>query len=545
VVIVAFGLLAYENRDQWFGGDEWNIITDRGLRSGQGHEGLFEPHYEHWSTLPILVYRLLFSVFGLHSYWPYALVLIAVHLTIVVLLWRVMARSGVDPWIATFSCAVFAVLGTGFENLTGAWQAQLIAPLALGLGALLLVPEASGWTRRDTLASALLVAAVMSSGVALPMLLVVALVVFVWRGWRIALGLVTAPVVAYVVWYAVYGRDSRAVTDQSLDEVPRFVWHGTIDAFSDVAGVEAIGTLLVIAVVTWLAWQLRRRQMARAVIVPVALALGGVAFLASTGFRRANLFFADPAASRYAYVTVAFMLPLVALAASHLPGGITLRRGVLAIITIALLVVQVDQLDREASTHAVGEQIDRGAVLATAQLAREGQRFLLQRPLYVFEPQVTVDEIISMDRDGKLPNLDDATTRDRLTVLGRTQIVVAPEAAISAGEPPELIRSTDVSVAPIPPSCALITTDGPRPEMVLRLPTPGVFRIAGNGPVTMRLGDETSAVEGEARVFYLREGRDQLVSVDQSGDTLVLAWSPRGAPSQRGRVTELCDIEVP
>lgn len=553
VVATAFAVLLYENRDQWFGGDEWNIITDRGLTAGRGHLGLFEPHFEHWSTLPILAYRLLFSVFGLHSYLPYAVVLIVVHLTIVVLLWHVLVRSRVDPWVATFACAVFALLGTGFENLTGAWQAQLIAPLALGLGALLVIPQVGRFTRRDAVASLLLLAAVMCSGVALPMLIVVALVTCVWRGWRIALGIVAAPIVAYLGWYLAYGRESRAVTESSFGAVPDFVWRGTVDAFDDVAGIEAIGTMLVIAVIVWLAWQARRRRIGREAMIPIALVLGGVTFLASTGFRRANLFFADPAASRYAYVTIAFMLPLVALAASHLPGTVTLRRGVLAVVTIALLVVQVNELDREASTHAVGEQSDRGAVLATAKLAREGQSFLLQRPLYAFEPQVTVDEIVSMDRDGKLPGLSDATTEDRLTVLGRTQLVVGPEAAISGADPPEVTRSEQVTLTPTRagvraenlPGCFLVSEVAAHPEVVLRFPTQGVFQIAGSGAVTMRLRDERRRVEGEGRTFYLREGADEIVSVGQSDAALVVTWLPRGEPSQRGHVEELCDVTVP
>ena len=140
-------MLFYVNRHQWFGGDEWFILTDRGLTAGPGHQGLFEPHYEHWTTVPILAFRALYSIVGLHSYVPYIALVIVAHLAAVVLLWHVMVRSRIDAWVALCFVTVFAVLGTGFENLENAWQVTLVAPLALGLAAILVVPE-SGPLRR-------------------------------------------------------------------------------------------------------------------------------------------------------------------------------------------------------------------------------------------------------------------------------------------------------------------------------------------------------------------------------------------------------------
>ncbi len=544
VVGAAFGVLLYENRNQWFGGDEWNIITDRGLTAGPGHDGLLEPHFEHWSTLPIAVYRLLFAVFGLHSYWPYVVVLVVVHIAIVVLLWHVMVRAGVDPWVATAGAAVFAVLGTGFENLTGAWQAQLIAPLALGLGAVLLLPTSGRFARRDVLASALLLLAVMCSGVALAMLVVVALVQLARRGLRVAVATVAVPVAAYVAWYLAYGRYGRAVTNGSLSDVPDFVWRGTTRALGDVARVEVLGPIVVLAVMAWLAVRLVRAPRDPRLVVPFALAVGGVAFLASTGFRRASLFMSDPAASRYAYVTVAFLLPLVALAAQGVLSGHLLRRVVLVGVTVTLLIVQIAELDREASSHAVGEQADRGAVLATAQLAREQRRFLLRRPLYAYEPQVTVDEIVSMDRDGKLPSLHDATERDRLTVLARLDLVVGPGAAISGSEPPVVVSKRHVAIEPDSSGCARVRARGRTPEVVLHLDAPTVFAVRGAGPIVLHLRDTQRRIDGEPVTFYLQPGRDDLVSVGSADDAVVVVWFPHGGASQRGRIDRMCDIDA-
>src|SRR5690349_10903543 len=77
-LLIAAAVLLFENRGQWFYGDDFEFIFNRGL--GHSVYGLFTPHNEHWSTVPILVYRALFNIFGLRSYTPYVVVLVALHI---------------------------------------------------------------------------------------------------------------------------------------------------------------------------------------------------------------------------------------------------------------------------------------------------------------------------------------------------------------------------------------------------------------------------------------------------------------------------------
>jgi hypothetical protein len=123
VVAAAAAVLVYVDNRQWFTGDEFYILGYRGLTAPRDGFGLLEPHFEHWATVPVLLYRALFAGFGLRSYWPYLIALFVVHLAIVVMLWHVMVRAAVDAWVATAACAVFAVIGVGFETLTAAWNA--------------------------------------------------------------------------------------------------------------------------------------------------------------------------------------------------------------------------------------------------------------------------------------------------------------------------------------------------------------------------------------------------------------------------------------
>jgi hypothetical protein len=527
-------VLFYVNRHQWFGGDEWFILTDRGLTAGPGHQGLLEPHYEHWTTVPILAFRALYSIVGLHSYVPYIALVIVAHLAAVVLLWHVMVRSRIDPWVALCFVTVFAVLGTGFENLENAWQVTLVAPLALGLAAILVVPESGPFAVRDVIAAAFMTIAMMCSGVALPMLLAVALIAFVRRGWRVAVATAVVPAAAYAVWYLAYGRDSPEVAEAAPRAVPRFVWDGITDALGDVARLEVIGVVVVVGVAGWLVVQLLRRPINRDLTVPVALAIGGVAFLVGTGYRRGNLIGSDPSASRYAYLTVAFLLPLIALASQSLFCGSTWRRVVLVLLTVVLVVAQVRKLDHQADLARPGKDSDRGAVLATAALAREGRTFLLDRPLNAFEPQVTVDEIVQMDHDGKLPPLDEATAADRLTVLARLDLFVGPDPIVPVSRVAQIESARHVDLQTGADGCVTArASDGN--ELVLRIAGPGTFRVRGDGVLGLRLRDAASRAEGEIVASVLRPEREQIVSASLTDGRLVVTL-PTDHP------TVFCDV---
>ena len=53
-LFAALVYLLWVDRHQWFAGDEWDLLARRGL-TGSHEIGLFQPHNEHWSTLPVLL----------------------------------------------------------------------------------------------------------------------------------------------------------------------------------------------------------------------------------------------------------------------------------------------------------------------------------------------------------------------------------------------------------------------------------------------------------------------------------------------------------
>ena len=89
-LLVAGAILVAFARRLYFFGDDWDYLLNRGTSA----IGLFAPHNEHWSTLPILLFRGLFATFGLDHYLPYALPVIVTHLVLSALVYLVLVRLG-------------------------------------------------------------------------------------------------------------------------------------------------------------------------------------------------------------------------------------------------------------------------------------------------------------------------------------------------------------------------------------------------------------------------------------------------------------------
>jgi len=507
VLVVASGAwLVARNGNLWFGGDDWFVLLDRRVSPGPGQLGLFEPHNEHWSTVPILMFRAFESLFGVREYWPYVLLLVLVHLAIVVLLWFTMVRSAIDPWLALGVVAVIAVPGPGFENLTNVWQVQLISPLALGLGALLLLPERGSLGWRDGVASILLTIGMACSGLGITMLGIVALVAFLRRGWRVALAVAALPAVAYAWWYLAYQSHERDVTTLSYRAVPEFVWDGLTDALGDVVRLRAAGVVIVLATLAWLVWQLTRRPIPGTLLFPAVLALGAVVSLALTGWRRATI--TEGSLSRYAYITIALLLPVVAAALDWLVRRLAHAQFakvvpvVTAVVLVVVVIAQVRIFHNYVDSVEEAKRVEKAAFLTTALLVREDHLLLNDRPMFIFEPQVTAAKIAAMDRDGKLPSLDGLREADRHTVLARLDLALIPTAIAGLQPDPAKVRLGQldhVDTTPVPGRPECVALERTRAGGSAQLVTGGrvTVTVLGDGSLGMRIERPDGSMPGE------------------------------------------------
>jgi hypothetical protein len=327
VEVLAVPLLLTWGRNGWFNSDDWDFLA---TRSGADVGDWFRGHFGHWVTLPFLAYRLLWWLVGLR-YGTYLLLAVVLHLIAAALLRAVMRRAGVSPWVATITASLLIFFGAGAADVLVAFQITFIATLVFGLSQLLLADHDGPIDRRDYFGLVAGIAALMCSGVAVAMTVIVGLAVLLRRGWRIAI-FHTLPVAGlYLVWSvsAPAGQSTRVLQAHTPAEVIRFVVIGLEAAFGRLAQLPALGVVLVALLVTGLVIHCQSEGITALrgrVAAPIALLVGSIVFLVLAGIQRAGvptryggifkgLGPEGARDSRYVYVVAVMVLPSIALAA--------------------------------------------------------------------------------------------------------------------------------------------------------------------------------------------------------------------------------------
>ncbi len=405
-VLVSVVVLVLLGRYFWFHGDEWNYLVDR---NGGNLSDLLSARNEHLSLIPIASFRILFNTFGLRTYLPYQFPVIVLHLVAAVLLWIIIRRTRVNPWIAAAAASAFVLFGTGEETIFWAAQIGQGGTIAFGLGQLVVADHDGPIDWRDWIALGLGFLAFLCSGFAMFTVFIVGVVVLVRRGLRPAL-LQTVPIgVAFLVWTAAFGPDR--VTDPfhqatSWPKIFEFVWQGLVKSFESLAwGSTGLAAVLAILLAVGFTLAVRRvppSERLRRMITPIIMLASTLAFLLVSGYGRWWLGPAAGGTSRYVYVVVAFMLPALALAFDALAGywkyGFVIATAVLvSTIPYGLSQFQSDPLYTEAYFNYRQDLI--------ASLARS--KYITQVPRStrpdIAWSSVTAGWLLDGLRDGRLP----------------------------------------------------------------------------------------------------------------------------------------------
>lgn len=342
VVGVAFLFILWLGRGMTFFADEWAVIMDRPISM----DSFLQPFNEHWLGLTTLVYRLLLERVGLTTYLPYLGLLLALHVVVVLEVY-VLVRRAAGAWLAVLAGSIFALLGSGFENLYWAMQIGFVGAIALGLGAVLLLDGAPG-RGRVTAATALMTLGMMTSGFGIFMLAFAGLDLLLDpRRRRMVLALFV-PAGVYLAWYLAFGRTGLAThrdpfTFAALLDVPWFVIDGAGTAIGAAVGVgPVLGRVVGAGLLAWIAWCVVRGGPGSVPSRALA-ALGAIlvqyAILATL---RAQLFEGAAEYSRYAYLSAIFALVGITSLIGHRrllgPGSWRLARmgGLVAMATLAI-----------------------------------------------------------------------------------------------------------------------------------------------------------------------------------------------------------------
>lgn len=349
-VVVAAGLL-YLNSYKNFYFDEWDFIT--AYRPGQSSTSIFFPHGEHWSTIPILIWKALFLVVGIRKHLPFQGIVVGAHVACVLAMFELVRRRSGD--LPAFGAAcLLLVLGTGSSEIVQAFQGNQTLSLAFGLAALLMVDAgrlATHW--RILSISGLLLLSLMSSGLGLGFLIVIAVQSILEPRNRHVLLALVAPAVIYVGWFLAYGKigspcegcpsalgDLRALGPAYIIQVAQFVAVGVSAGVTGLVGltyasvpVPVIQVLFVaFALLLGWSWYIRGAQGWE-----IALIAGLVGQFALIGLARVYFGVQGAADPRYVYVAVIYLLPLAANAAKQLPWRLLWRPVWIGALTLTVV----------------------------------------------------------------------------------------------------------------------------------------------------------------------------------------------------------------
>jgi hypothetical protein len=498
-VIAAFGFLLRINRDQWFFGDDWAFLTEQRTTRPFLHEFL-DPHNEHWTTVPYLIYRALDALVGLNPYWPYVVPVLLAHLLVTHMVWRIGLRVGGQPWIVLGASVAFAFLGAGYENLLWAFQIAFVGATAFGMAALVAVDHGGRWGRRDWLAVGLVVLSLACSGIGILMLLVVALAILLRRGVRTALLFTAVPTCVYFAWAAAYyaGSSYAAPTlGAYLQSVYPFTLRGLTSAADLSLGLDRVdaggaGAVLVLILAGAL---IRRVDSCRGpTAVAYACAAGAIGLYALTAYGRWQLGVDQASASRYAYVAVALLFPAVVLTLTWLVGDSRAAAVAVCVGFLAVALNGASVLREKAGVEAVRETAIRATMLAAAKIATTGRIVPNAVPEPVYSPDVTVGDLVRWWRAGELRS-------------GQTDAAAELTAALNL--------QTGITAKPLVPRhgqpavCKPLPADQPRGLAVER-PTSLLVQSAVPARVLVSLRSRAGEARSADRTLVLPGGRSYL-----------------------------------
>jgi len=392
-------------------GDEWDFLAARHLSV---HD-LLVPHGDHLVALPALTFRVLYGVFGLHTYLPYQLCSIGLHLVAAALLRVLMRRAGVDPWIATAAGALFVFFGSGSQDILIAFQITFTGALVFGLIQLLLADHDGPIDRRDVLGLLAGFGALLCSDVSIVMVAAVGIACVLRRRWRAA-ALHTVPIaLAYLAWMHAYGRPAR--TDLHVHQIVRSVRTTLTKSFGALGQLPFFGWVLAVVLLVGLtvAWRDTNRAQRRERFSAVAaLGLAAPIFAGILAITRFGLSGQFAASSRYLHIIAALVLPALAVAAD----AVAVRHRALGAIAIALFLVglpgNVADIGRNVGpADRYREERRIIGALSHMALASEVPRSL--NPTPTFGAQVTVGWLLDGARSGRIPPSGRATPTQRAT----------------------------------------------------------------------------------------------------------------------------------
>ena len=503
LLIVGGVVLAAQTRGTTFWADDWSWIIGR--RSGS-LDAYLQPHNQHFSLVPVAIYKLLFATVGLRHYIAFRAVLIGCDLACATLVF-VYVRRRLGGYLGLLATALILFFGPGWQDILWSFQIGWLISVGSGIGALLVLERRD--RAGDIAASLLLMVALASSGVGLAVAVGVAVDVLQRRrrrDWWIVL----VPAALYALWWLAY--QQTKLDPHALPLVPQFVFNAATGVLSSLTGlakvnvVQDTGTfqtwgvpLLLLALVAG-AWRLRRVPPR-----PRVLSVGAIliAFWIITGVGRA---YAKTAAlpilgtgdeSRYLYVGAVFVVLLISdVLDGWRPSPVV---AAAALVVVGLAVLANTTSFRDATRLLRSEAAYTAGAIDTLNLSRPivGANYVSNGFLFV---HMTAERWFAIQRDLGAPvadrplkSLPENVREAADDQLARIQVLGLNGTTLAAGKltgAAPRVDSTPGGIAPTRGGCVLFrpavySTVGGQRALAVTVPPGGLLLRAGSSALVV------------------------------------------------------------
>ena len=307
LLLCVAALMLFLTRGLTFNLDEWIVVTER---RGAGAPSLLAPHNEHLSVLIIGAFVAFLKIGGLDAFVLFMAPLVALQLALGVLLF-VIAKARVGVGVAFCVVMVALLSGLAYENFLIPGQAGQMASIVAGVAAFLVLDKPPS-QRNDRLLCGLMVVALCSSGLGIPILVGIAVELLLTPAGRGRMWVVGAPLALYVLWYLSFGTSRAGFDDLALAAL--WAWTALNHAAGAMIGERQIEPgrdflIVVLAVLAYRAFRVPPASRIRlAAIATVLLSFYGLTAISRLGI-------APPSSSRYLTVGLVFLLLMLVEAA--------------------------------------------------------------------------------------------------------------------------------------------------------------------------------------------------------------------------------------
>ena len=350
--------------------DEWDFLLHR---HGWGPTTFLHPFVEQLLAIPVLVYRVLVTTFGMDSALPWQIVAVVLFLLSVSVLF-VYVRRRAGEWVALAAILPILFLGPSWDDLLFPFQMALFGSMACGIGAFLALDRRD--RAGDLTAMVLLIVALLFFDLGIPFVAGATLEIALGRDrWRRAF-VVVIPTALWLLWYAAWGHNAHTfISVHNFANSPSYVLDGLASSLATLVGLGVpLGDyqaspldwgrpLLVLAVglAAWRVYALRRPPARLLAVLVVLLGFWGLTALNANPL-------APPTAGRYQYLGIILMV----LVAAELVRGVRIRGWIvvaLVLVGVAAALTNGVMLKNQAAGLATIAQQERGG-LAALELTR-------------------------------------------------------------------------------------------------------------------------------------------------------------------------------